>query len=178
MLTAAPYQDALSTRREMFEGFARKYLRGHKSIRARWQPRTISRVRQKKTDLMKLLKKPVHCRLRTDSPLSSPASHPVCCNYESDCGNVPFLRNASPTRKGEPVITMRGGGSRSSFRAASSASIRLSRLVADSPISRAVSATASALSPFSAFGIGTAIVRRASPAKLLKKPSQSLLGKH
>jgi hypothetical protein len=81
MLTAAPYQDALSTRREMFEGFARKYLRGHKSIRARWQPRTISRVRQKKTDLMKLLKKPVHCSLRMDSPLSLPGSHRVCGNY-------------------------------------------------------------------------------------------------
>src|SRR5674476_1384532 len=70
---------------------------------------------------------------------------------------------------------MRGGGSRSSLRAASSASMRLSRLVAGRPMARAVSATASALMPFSAPGTGTAIMRRASPVKLPKNPSQSLL---
>src|SRR5262249_2302487 len=175
MLTAAPYQDALSTRREMFEGFARKYLRGHKSIRARWQPRTISRVRQKKTDLMKLLKNRFTVVCARTLRCHCPAHTECVATTEIYCGNVPFLRNASPTRKSEPVITMRGGGSRSSFRAASSASVRLSRLVADSPISRAVSATASALSPFSAFGIGTAIVRRGSTAQLVKKTSPALL---
>src|SRR6516164_4368482 len=70
---------------------------------------------------------------------------------------------------------MRGGGSRSSLLTASSASSRLSRLVAGRPMVRAAAATASALRPFSALLIGTAIMRRASPVKFFKKPMQSLL---
>src|SRR6185437_11582062 len=91
------------------------------------------------------------------------------------CGNVPFCLSTSPARYSEPVISTRGGGSRSSLRTASNASAMLSRLVADRPMPRAVSASASAGTLFSEPGTGTAIMRRASPVKLRRKPSQSLL---
>src|SRR4029078_2030895 len=61
------------------------------------------------------------------------------------CGSVQFSRSTSPVRYSEPVIRIRGGGSRSSLRAASSASVRLSRVVAERPIARAVSANLAAL---------------------------------
>src|SRR5262245_31221982 len=88
---------------------------------------------------------------------------------------VPFSASAAPARYNEPVIRMRGGGSRSSLPAALMAASMFSRALAGMPLARATSAKASAEKLFSVLGTGTVMTRRARPAKLRRKPMGSLV---